>query len=232
VFDIAVPTLGVIDSAERFPVRRIYCVGRNYADHAREMQANPETEPPFFFMKPADAAFTVLEDGSDRAAGTVPFPTETADFQHEVELVVAIGTGGTNIAEAASLDHVWGYAVGIDLTRRDLQAEAKALRRPWDLSKGFDFSAPVSPLVPVAASSHPDRGTIWLKVDGQVRQTGDLASQLWNVPGIIAELSRFVTLFPGDLVMTGTPAGVSALDRGDVVTAGIDGVGELEFVVV
>jgi fumarylpyruvate hydrolase len=230
MFKIAQPTLAVRGSAERFPVRRVYCVGRNYADHAREMGADPDREPPFYFAKPADAAFTVTEGYLQGPANVVPYPPQTGNLHHEIELVVALGTGGADIAAADALAHVWGYAVGVDLTRRDLQDTAKAARRPWDLAKGFDASGPVSELVP-AADVSPDRGRIWISVDDQLRQEGDLADQIWPVADVIAYLSASVTLQPGDLIMTGTPAGVGRIDRGQKVDAGIDGVGEMHFTV-
>jgi fumarylpyruvate hydrolase len=216
-------SLPVLDEHDRFPVRRVYCVGRNYADHAREMGADPDREPPFFFSKPADAVFAV--DGGS----TVPYPPLTEDLQHEVELVVAIGVAGADIDPADALAHVWGYGIGIDLTRRDLQATAKELRRPWDLSKGFDASGPCSPLVPASRIGHPDRGAIWLSVNDAERQHGDLADQIWPVVDILAQLSRSVALGAGDLIFTGTPAGVGTLVRGDRVTAGIDGIAEIAF---
>jgi fumarylpyruvate hydrolase len=229
-------SIPIAGSNDRFPVRRIFCVGRNYADHAREMGADPEREPPFFFSKPTDAAFAAIEgaphaDGSRGAAGVVPYPSATADLQHEIELVVAIGVGGTSIAPGDALAHVWGYGVGVDLTRRDLQARAKELRRPWDLSKGFDVSGPCSSLVPASVVGHPDHGSIWLAVNGVERQRGDLSDQIWPVADILSELSTFVTLGAGDIIFTGTPAGVGTIVRGDAVTAGIDGIGELEFTI-
>lgn len=230
MFTIAQPTLAVRDSTERFPVRRVYCVGRNYADHAREMGADPDREPPFYFAKPADAVFTVTEGYQGGPANVAPYPPQTANLHHEIELVVALGSGGADIPSATALEHVWGYAVGVDLTRRDLQDAAKAARRPWDLSKGFDASGPVSELVP-AAGAHPDRGRIWISVDDQLRQDGDLADQIWPVADVIAYLSASVTLQPGDLIMTGTPSGVGRIDPGQRVDAGIDGVGELHFTV-
>ena len=202
----------------RFPVRRIFCVGRNYAAHAREMGADAR-EPPFFFMKPADA---LVLDGAD-----TPYPSATANLHHEVELVVAIGKGGTSIDAAHALDHVYGYAAGIDLTRRDMQDVAKAARRPWDLSKGFDASAPIGSIVPAAKAGHPASGAITLTVDGAPRQKGDLADQIWTVPEIIAELSRLVALAPGDLIMTGTPEGVGPVERSNVLVGEIAGVGTL-----
>lgn len=202
----------------RFPVRRVFCVGRNYAAHAREMGHDPDREPPFFFTKPADA---VVPDDAD-----TPYPTMTEQLEHEVELVVAIGTGGSEITVDDALAHVWGYAVGIDLTRRDLQAEAKRLGRPWDTAKGFDASAPVGVIVP-AADVDPTVGAIELRVNGTLRQSGDLADQIWSVAETIAELSRFVALAPGDLLMTGTPEGVGVLERGDVLDGTIAGVGSV-----
>jgi fumarylpyruvate hydrolase len=218
----APPSLPVHESNERFPVRRVFCVGRNYGDHAREMGADPDREPPFFFSKPSDAVFAPID-------GAAPYPPMTEDLQHEIELVVAIGVGGTSISPDDALSHVWGYGVGVDLTRRDLQAVAKELRRPWDLSKGFDASGPCSPLVPASAIGHPDHGAIWLAVNGEERQRGDLADQIWPVADIVAELSRSVTLGAGDVIFTGTPSGVGTIVVGDRITAGIDGIGELAF---
>jgi fumarylpyruvate hydrolase len=203
----------------RFPVRRIHCVGRNYAAHAREMGHDPDREPPFFFGKPADA---VVADGHD-----TPYPTLTAQLEYEVELVVALGAGGQDVAVADALDLVWGYAVGIDLTRRDLQAEAKRLGRPWDLAKGFDASAPIGVVVP-AAGIDPTSGSVTLHVDGELRQSGDLSDQIWSVAETIAALSRAVRLEPGDLLFTGTPDGVGPVTRGSVLRGAIDGVGTVE----
>ncbi|MFC7737148.1 fumarylacetoacetate hydrolase family protein [Roseomonas sp. GCM10028921] len=199
-----------------FPVRRIFCVGRNYAEHAREMGSDPDREPPFYFTKPADA---VVTGGAD-----MPYPTMTKDLHHEMELVVAIGVGGSEIAEADALNHVWGYCAGLDMTRRDLQAEAKKGGRPWDMGKGFDQSAPMGELVP-AGSFDPSKGKIELKVNGQVRQTSDLSKLIWSVPEVIANLSRLVRLAPGDLIMTGTPENVAAVQRGDVLEGVVEGVG-------
>ncbi|WP_026548798.1 fumarylacetoacetate hydrolase family protein [Arthrobacter sp. Br18] len=228
----APPCLPVSASDTLFPVRRVFCVGRNYGDHAREMGADPTREPPFFFLKPADAVFAPEKTGTPGSTSSkVPYPPQTADLHHEVELVVALGHTATGVDPADALDTVWGYGVGVDLTRRDLQAEAKNLRRPWDLAKGFDWSGPCSPLSPVSEVGHPDRGRIWLTVDGSLRQEGDLGDQIWTVAEIIAYLSRSVTLRPGDLIFTGTPAGVGALERGSGVTAGIDGVAELSFTI-
>ena len=204
-------------------MRRIYCVGRNYAEHAREMGAD-ERDPPFFFMKPADAI--VL------SGGTVSYPPQTNDLHHEIELVVAIGRPGKDIAEAAALGHVFGYAVGIDLTRRDLQQRAKDKGRPWDMGKGFDQSAPITAISPVAAVGHVGAGAIWLKVNDHTRQDSDVAKMIWNVPETIAYLSRLVSLAPGDLIYTGTPAGVAAIGPGDALHGHVDGLDELHIKVV
>ncbi len=207
----------VADEGGFFPVRRVFCVGRNYAEHAREMGHDASREPPFFFMKPADA---LVISGAD-----TPYPVATADLHHEVELVVAIGREAQSIAAADALDHVWGYAVGIDLTRRDLQAEAKKLARPWDMAKGFDASAPIGDLVPATRIGHPTAGRIALSVNGGLRQQGDLADMIWPVPDAIAYLSGLVTLMPGDLIFTGTPAGVAAVGRGDRLEGSVNGIG-------
>jgi fumarylpyruvate hydrolase len=208
-------TVAIKGSTQSFTVHRIYCVARNYAAHAREMGKDPEREAPFFFMKPADA---VVANGS-----SVPYPPRTANLHHEIELVVAIGTGGADIAVADALTHVYGYAVGNDLTRRDLQFQARDMGRPWDIAKGFDQSAPITAIHPVAQVGHPAGGRIWLAVNGAVRQEADLADLIWSVPEVIAELSTFFTLSPGDLIYTGTPAGVGALQPGDRIEGGIDG---------
>jgi fumarylpyruvate hydrolase len=200
-----------------FPVRRIFCVGRNYAEHAREMGGNPEREPPFFFTKPADA---VLTGGAD-----MPYPSQTTNLHYEMELVVAIGDGGSNIAASDALAHVFGYAAGIDMTRRDLQNEAKTQRRPWDMAKGFDNSAPIGSIVPAAALPDPTKGRIELKVNGAVRQSSDLSQMIWSVAETVAYLSGLVTLAPGDLIFTGTPEGVGAVERGDLLEGLVAGVG-------
>jgi fumarylpyruvate hydrolase len=215
--------VAIIGRTERFPVHRIYCVGRNYAAHAREMGKDPEREAPFFFTKPADAIV---------ASGThIPFPSRTADLHHEIELVVAIGTGGANIGISQALSHVFGYAVGIDLTRRDLQAQAKDQGRPWDTAKGFDRSAPIGAITP-AAAARLDESEIRLKVNGTLRQRGALADMIWSVPEIIAELSTLFELAPGDLIYTGTPAGVAAIKPNDLLEGGIDGLETLEVTLV
>ncbi len=209
------PSLPVVGDSKRFAVNRIYCVGRNYADHAREMGHDPDREPPFFFMKPATA---VVTDGKDMA-----YPALSKDVHHEIEMVVALGRGGANISADKALDHVWGYGVGLDMTRRDLQGEAKKMGRPWDTGKAFDQSAPCSALLPVSQCGHPAKGRIYLKVNGQVKQDGDLAMMIWNVPDTIAYLSTLFTLMPGDLIFSGTPAGVAAVVRGDVLEGYVDG---------
>ena len=205
----SLPTTG----GDRFPVRRIFCVGRNYAEHAVEMGHDPGAEPPFYFTKPGDA---VVESGA-----AIPYPPATGDFHHEAELVVALAKGGTNLAGAAALACVWGYATGNDLTRRDLQAGAKAARRPWDMAKGFDASAVVGLLHP--AADLPADAAIRCLVDGRVTQSARLSDMIWPVPAIIAHLSRLVTLASGDLIFTGTPAGVGPLTRGQTCTVAIDG---------
>ena len=222
---VAVPVAG---SDALFPVRRIYCVGRNYAAHAREMGGDPDREPPFFFCKPADA-IVVVPAG---ATVDLPYPPQTADYHHEIELVVAIGRTGHDIPVERALDHVWGYAVGLDMTRRDLQAKLRDKGRPWELGKAFDASAPISPLHAAAAVGHPSAGAIWLEVDGQMRQRGDIEQLIWSVPEVVANLSGYFTLQPGDLIYTGTPEGVGEVTRGQHLRGGIDGLGELNLRVV
>jgi len=219
LFPPTIPAVPINGRPELFAVHRIYCVGRNYAAHAREMGANPDREPPFFFAKPANA---IVPNHA-----RIPYPPRTNNFHHEIELVVAIGKAGRDIAAAQALDHVYGYAVGNDLTRRDLQSDAKDHGRPWDTSKGFDRSAVISTITPVAQSGHLSSGRIWLKVNGQVRQQADLSELIWSVPEVVAELSTFFELQPGDLIYTGTPAGVAALKKGDRIEGGIDGLDEL-----
>ncbi len=213
------PSLPVRGSERRFPIHRIYCVGRNYAAHAIEMGHDPDREPPFFFQKNPD---TVVGNGE-----TIAYPDKTGDVHHEVELVVALAAGGKDIPVERALSHVYGYAVGIDLTRRDLQGEAKKLGRPWEIGKAFDNSAPCSEVVPAADIGHPERGAIWLEVGGERRQDGDLAQMIWKVPEIVATLSGLFTLAPGDLIYSGTPAGVGAVARGDRLTGTVEGVGEI-----
>jgi fumarylpyruvate hydrolase len=201
-----------------FPVRRIFCVGRNYAEHAIEMGSDPTREPPFYFAKPADA---LLTGGAD-----MPYPPASKSLHHEMELVVAIGTGGKNISVADALKHVWGWCAGLDMTRRDLQNEAKKTGRPWDMGKGFDLSAPMGDLIP-KGDYDGSKGKIELRVNGQVRQVSDLSKLIWSVPEVISNLSGLVELAPGDLIMTGTPEGVAAVERGDVLEGFVEGVGEV-----
>lgn len=219
MFEVKQPSVTVAGSADRYPVRRVYCVGRNYGAHAREMGHDPDREPPFFFMKPADAVVNGAE--------SIPYPPRTTDFHHEIELVVAIGRSGSNIAPNQALGHVFGYAVGIDFTRRDLQDEAKKLGRPWDTAKGFDQSAPVSAIHPATDIGHPNAGRIWLAVNGEERQIGDLNELIWDIAESVAELSTLFRLEPGDLIFTGTPAGVGSVNVGDRVTGGIEGIDEI-----
>ena len=212
-------TLPVAESNQAFPVGRIYCVGRNYAEHAREMGHDPDREPPFFFMKPADA---IVPSGAK-----ISYPQITKDLHHEIEMTVAIGKGGANIPVEKALDHVFGYGVGLDMTRRDIQGEAKKMGRPWEMGKAFDNSAPCTALKTVQMVGHPSKGAIWLKVNGEVRQKGDLSEMIWNVPETIAYLSKLITLRPGDIIMSGTPAGVGPVKPGDHLEGHVDGVGDL-----
>ena len=223
-----VTALPVAGSSDLFPVRRVYCVGRNYAAHAREMGGDPTREPPFFFMKPADALQAVPE------GQTVdhPYPPKTRNYHFEVELVVAIAKGGRDIPVAEALDHVFGYAVGLDMTRRDLQDEAKQLRRPWELGKAADSSGPVGPIHPAAKVGHPDKGTISLSVDDTVRQKGDLSDMIWSVAEQIAYLSSYFELAPGDVIFSGTPDGVGAVAPGQTMAATIEGLGQIRLRVV
>ena len=216
-FVIAAPVQAYVPVAGggRFPVRRVYCVGRNYAEHAREMGHDPTREEPFFFMKPADA---LLIGGA-----AMPYPPGTQELHHEMEMVVGLGSGGVDIAEGAALGCVWGYAAGLDMTRRDLQGEAKKLGRPWEMGKGFDHSAPIGEMVPASGGFDPTRGAIELKVNGRVRQSSDLSKLIWSVAETIAYLSRLVRLEAGDLIFTGTPEGVAAVTRGDVMEGRVEG---------
>jgi len=221
----ALPSLAIFGSSARFPIRRVFCVGRNYAAHAREMGSDPNREPPFFFTKPADAVVP--------AEGALPYPPATGDLHHEIELVVALRSGGADIPADEALAKVWGYGVGLDLTRRDLQSAAKENGRPWDMAKGFDASAPCSPLRPVSSFGHPSEDAcIRISVNGTVRQEGTLDEMIWPIADIIAHLSRLVTLAPGDLIFTGTPSGVGALVPGDRVHGEIAGVDEFDLEVV
>ena len=215
------PVVQVSGEESGFPVHRIYCVGRNYAAHAREMGANPDEEPPFFFTKPADA---VVPSGA-----LIPYPSDTSDLHHEVELVLAIGRGGSDIPEDEALGCVYGHAVGVDLTRRDRQAEAKAKARPWDLSKGFDRSAPIGNILPVHAGG--PEGRIRLQIDGETRQEGELSDMIWSPAQVIAFLSRSFELQPGDLIFTGTPEGVGPVRRGETITAEVGGLETLKVTI-
>ncbi|MEW6125249.1 MAG: fumarylacetoacetate hydrolase family protein [Pseudomonadota bacterium] len=217
------PTLPVEGTDALFPVHRIYCVGRNFADHAIEMGHDPSREPPFFFQKNPD---NLVLSGA-----TIPYPKRTSDVHHEIEMVVALKGGGENIPVEAALDLVYGYGVGIDLTRRDLQGEAKKLGRPWEVGKAFEQSAPATALVPAAKIGHPAAGRIWLSVNGVVKQDGDLNQMIWKVPEMIAELSTLFRLMPGDLIFAGTPAGVGPLKSGDVLEGGVDGVATLKVTI-
>ena len=222
-------SLPIAGTDSRFPIRRVFCVGRNYADHAREMGAADQAdgrEPPFFFMKPADA----VVGGAGEI--TVAYPPMTQNLHHEVEMIVALGSGGANVAVDAAKDLIFGYAVGLDLTRRDIQGKAKEKGHPWDMGKGFDQSAVASVIQPIGSSGHPAQGRIWLTVNGETRQEGDLAAMMWKVADIIANLSTLVRLEAGDLIYTGTPAGVGPIVPGDVLEAGVDGVGKLKVRIV
>ena len=223
----AVASVPVHGSTARFAVHRIYCVGRNYAEHAKEMGFTGR-EPPFFFMKPADAVVPV--NAND--IGNLPYPSLTANLHHEVELVVAIGKGGKNIPAATALQHVYGYAVGLDMTRRDLQNDMKKQGRPWCIGKGFDHSAPIGPITPAEQAGDVAQAAIWLQVNSQERQRSSVAQLIWSIAETIEHLSAAWTLQPGDLIYTGTPEGVGAVLPGDVLEAGIDGLGELRLRVV
>ena len=220
-FVIAPPPVPAVPVAGggSFPVRRIFCVGRNYAEHVREMGGDPTREAPFFFTKPADAVLT--------GGAGMPYPPRTSDLHHEMELVAAIGNGGSDIRPGEALRHVYGYAAGLDMTRRDLQNEAKKAGRPWDMSKGFDFSAPIGEIVPASRIGHPARGSIELKVNGKTRQSSDLNRMIWSVAETVAYLSGLVRLAPGDLIFTGTPEGVAAVSRGDLLEGVIESVGSV-----
>ncbi len=218
---VSVPVVGISD---QFPVRRIYCVGRNYEAHAREMGHDPDREPPFFFAKPADAA--------PGATGEFPYPSLSKNVHFEMELVAAIGKRGKDIPAADALSHVYGYALGLDMTRRDLQGEAKKLGRPWDTGKGFDHSAPLGPIHPAETVGHLENSAIWLSVNGEEKQRSDISQLIWSVGDTIAYLSTLFELFPGDLIFTGTPEGVGAIVKGDLMKGGVEGIGEFSVRVV
>jgi fumarylpyruvate hydrolase len=219
-----IPTLPIRGVNRVFPVHRIYCVGRNYAEHAKEMGHDPSREPPFFFQKNPD---TLVPGG-----GEFPYPSKSKDVHHEFEMVVALSGGGSDIPVERALDCVYGYAVGLDMTRRDLQNEAKKMGRPWEIGKAFEFAAPCSEIVPASAIGHPSKGAVWLKVNGTTRQQGDLSQLIWAVPEMISYLSGLFALRPGDLIFSGTPAGVSAVMPGDVLQGGVNGIGEITVKVV
>lgn len=218
-----VPALPISGSDKLFPVHRIYCVGRNYAEHAREMGFDPDREPPFFFMKTADALVT---------DGRFPYPSASNDVHWEIELVVALKSGGVDIPRSRAMEHVYGYAVALDMTRRDLQGVAKKMGRPWEIGKAFEKSAPCSAIVPAEKIGHPTAGAIWLDVNGERRQTGDLSQMIWDIPSQIEYLSGLWELKAGDLILTGTPSGVGAVKKGDLMLGHVDGVGDLEVTVV
>jgi fumarylpyruvate hydrolase len=218
--------LPVAGSDAVFPVRRVYCIGRNYAAHAREMGADPTREPPFFFNKAADCLLPVPASG-----GVLPYPGQTASYHHEIEMVVALRSGGADIPEAEALSHVFGYAVGLDMTRRDLQDVAKELRRPWEVAKSADHSGPVGPIHTVDAVGHPATGAIRLAVNGAVRQSSDLSAMIWSVAEQVAILSRFYELKAGDVIFTGTPEGVGKVERGDELVGSVAGLGEIRLTV-
>lgn len=224
LFEPHTPSLPIQGADSQFPIHRVYCVGRNYADHAREMGHDPDREPPFFFNKHPDSV----------VAGDQPFPYPpgTQDVHHEIELVVALNRGGKNIPVDSALSHVYGYAVGLDMTRRDIQAQAKAKGHPWCTAKAFDHAAPCTPIVPASQIGHPTQGTIQLDINGVRRQTGDLSSMIWSIPEIIAHLSNLFELKAGDLIFTGTPAGVGPVQRGDALRGEVQGVGVLHTRVV
>jgi fumarylpyruvate hydrolase len=220
-----IPSIPVAGRGERFPVRHIYCVGRNYAEHAKEMGGDAAKEPPFFFTKPADAIVPVVAP----EVGNVHYPSATKNYHHELELVVAIGSAGTKLAPERALDIVYGYAVGLDMTRRDLQNAMREIKRPWDIGKSFAEAAPIAPVYPVTTVGHPSRGRIALDVNGEPRQRGDLSEMIWDVPHVLHFLSQYYELLPGDLVFTGTPSGVGAVVAGDVLVGRIEGLGELSI---
>jgi fumarylpyruvate hydrolase len=221
---VSVPVVGTKD---RFPVHRIYCVGRNYEEHAKEMGFTGR-EPPFFFLKPTDA-LVVVEDGK---TGTIPYPSLTKNLHHEIELVAAIGTGGNNIKAADAHKHIYGYAIGLDMTRRDLQGEMKKQGRPWDIGKGYDHSAPIGPITPVAQAGDVNNAELYLQVGGKDRQRSDVSKLIWNIAETIEHLSTAWELQPGDLIYTGTPAGVAAVVSGDTMVCGVAGLGTLTVKVV
>lgn len=221
LFEIACPVIPIAGQRETFPVHRIYCIGQNYAAHAREMGNDPTREAPVWFMKPADS---VVPGG-----GRVPYPPGSGNVHHEIEMVVGLSRGGRQLTRDEALECIFGYAVGLDLTRRDLQLEFKKHGRPWDPAKSFEYAAPVSALQPVSAVGHPAAGRIWLEVNGERRQDGDIADLIWKVPDALVELSKLFTLAPGDLLFTGTPAGVGPVVAGDKLSGAVDGIATLDI---
>lgn len=219
-----VVALPIVGSDDKFPVRRVYCIGRNYAEHAIEMGHDPTKEPPFFFQKNPD---NLLVEGND-----FPYPAKSKDVHFEIELVVALKRGGSNIPVASAMGHVYGYAIGLDMTRRDLQGDAKKLGRPWEIGKAFEHSAPCGPIHPASVTGHPTRGSIWLDVNGERRQTGDVNQMIWKIPEMISYLSEYFVLAPGDLIMSGTPAGVGGVKVGDALHGHVDGIGDFRVEVV
>ena len=222
---IAVPVVG---SDAQFAVRRVYCVGRNYAAHAREMGFDPDREPPFFFCKPADAVVPVAYGETLELA----YPSQTQNYHYEAELVAVIGKGGSDIALDHALDHVWGYAVGLDMTRRDLQMKMREMGRPWEIGKAFDRSAPLGPIHPASEAGHFESGSLWLSVNGETKQKSDVSHLIWSVAETVSDLSNFFRLEPGDVIFTGTPEGVGAVKQGDTMKVGVERLGELTVRVV
>jgi fumarylpyruvate hydrolase len=221
-FELPVAAVPIVGSEQSYPVRRIYCVGRNYAEHAQEMGFTGR-EPPFFFAKPADS----IVYAAPGETATIPYPSQTANLHYEIELVVAIGKQGVNIAAEDAAQYIFGYAVGIDMTRRDLQLDLRKAGRPWELGKAYDQSAPIGPILPAAQAADMTATRIWIDVNGEMRQDSDTSKLIWNVNETIAHLSRYFELFPGDLIYSGTPAGVGAVVAGDVMTGGVEGLGEI-----
>jgi fumarylpyruvate hydrolase len=224
----SIPAIPVAGKSDRFPVRHIYCVGRNYAEHAKEMGGDASKEPPFFFTKHADAIVAV----SPSEVGNVHYPSATKNYQHELELVVAIGSAAAKITPDKARDAIYGYAIGLDMTRRDLQNQMREIKRPWDIGKSFAEAAPIGPIHPVAQVGHPSRGRIALDVNGETRQRGDLSDMIWDVPHVLAFLSEYYELMPGDLVFTGTPSGVAAVVPGDELVGRIESLGTLSIRIV
>jgi fumarylpyruvate hydrolase len=222
---VGVPVHG---TGDLFPVRRIFCVGRNYAAHAREMGFDPDREPPFFFCKPADAIVPVAYGETLE----LDYPAQTQNYHYEAELVAVIGKGGSDIPLEQALDHVWGYAVGLDMTRRDLQMKMREMGRPWEIGKAFDRSAPLGPIHPASAVGHFENGGVWLTVNGATRQKSDVSHLIWSVAETVADLSKFFRLEAGDVIYTGTPEGVGAVSRGDLMTVGVERLGELSVRVI